>query len=46
LPAVQQFGRLLLVAICLSLLGFFILLPQLRVWTAPRRKRKVEEDED
>jgi hypothetical protein len=45
LPAVQQFGRLLLVAVCLSLLGFFILLPQLRVWTAPRRKRRSEEDE-
>jgi predicted RND superfamily exporter protein len=44
LPAVQQFGRLLLVAIALSLLGFFILLPQLRVWTAPRRKRQAEED--
>jgi uncharacterized protein len=45
LPAVQQFGRLLLVAVCLSLLGFFILLPQLRVWTAPRRKRRAEDDE-
>ncbi|MGE0238865.1 MAG: hypothetical protein AB7S59_09115, partial [Parvibaculaceae bacterium] len=45
LPAVQQFGKLLLVAVGLSLLGFFILLPQLRVWTAPRRRRR-EEDED
>jgi hypothetical protein len=43
LPAVQQFGKLLLVAGCLSLLGFFILLPQLRVWTSPRRKRQAEE---
>jgi len=45
LPAVQQFGKLLLVAICLSLLGCFILLPQLRVWTAPRRKSKADEDD-
>ncbi len=45
LPAVQQFGKLLLFAICLSLLAFFILLPQLRVWTAPRRKRRSEGDE-
>ncbi|MGE3871499.1 MAG: hypothetical protein AB7F74_00945 [Parvibaculaceae bacterium] len=46
LPAVQQFGRLLLVAIGLSLLGFYILVPQLRVWTAPRRRRKAEEEDE
>jgi hypothetical protein len=46
LPAVQQFGKLLLLAIGLSLLGFFILLPQLRVWTAPRRKRRAAEEEE
>lgn len=45
LPAVQQFGKLLLVAIALSLLSFFILLPQLRVWTAPRsRSRQIDSD--
>jgi hypothetical protein len=32
-----------LVAACLSLLGSFILLPQLRVWTVPRRRQPVEE---
>jgi predicted RND superfamily exporter protein len=45
LPAVQQFGKLLLIAVCLSFLGFVILLPQLRVWTAPRRRRPAEGDE-
>ncbi len=44
LPAVQQFGMLLLIAIGLSLLALFILLPQLRVWTAPRRRRRQEDD--
>ena len=47
LPAVEQFGELLLIAIGLSLLALFILLPQLRVWTAPRRRRQTEaEDAD
>ena len=45
LPAVQQFGELLLIAIALSLLALFILLPQLRVWTARRRRRRVEEED-
>ncbi|HTN98060.1 MAG TPA: MMPL family transporter [Nordella sp.] len=45
LPAVQQFGVLLLVSISLSLIGLFVLLPQLRVWTAPRRKRRDDEEE-
>ena len=36
---------LLLVAISLSLVGLFVLLPQLRVWTAPRRKRQEDEEE-
>ncbi|HTN95926.1 MAG TPA: MMPL family transporter, partial [Nordella sp.] len=45
LPAVQQFGVLLLVSISLSLIGLFVLLPQLRVWTAPRRKRRDDEVE-
>ena len=43
LPAVQQFGDLLLVALGLSLVALFVLLPQLRVWTAPRsRSRQVD----
>lgn len=46
LPAVVQFGKLLLVAMGLNLLGLFILLPQLRAWTAPRRKRQEEEEEE
>ena len=47
LPAVQQFGKLLLVAMGLSLPALFILLPQLRIWTAPRsRSREVEEEEE
>ena len=45
LPAVQQFGQLLLIAVGMSLLAFFILLPQLRVWTAPRRRRRDEDAE-
>ncbi|MGE0004149.1 MAG: hypothetical protein AB7S92_01040 [Parvibaculaceae bacterium] len=45
LPAVEQFGKLLLVAMCLGLLAFSVLLPQLRVWTAPRRRRRQEEEE-
>lgn len=44
LPAVQQFGVLLLVSMSLSLVGLFVLLPQLRVWTAPRRKRQDDEE--
>jgi predicted RND superfamily exporter protein len=46
LPAVQQFGKLLLVAMGLSLPALFVLLPQLRVWTAPRRRRQAEADEE
>jgi predicted RND superfamily exporter protein len=45
LPAVQQFGDLLLIALSLSLVALFILLPQLRVWTAPRRRRQAESEE-
>jgi predicted RND superfamily exporter protein len=44
LPAVQQFGKLLLTAMGLSLPALFILLPQLRAWTAPRPRRRVEEE--
>lgn len=43
LPAVQQFGILLLIAMALSLVGLFVLLPQLRVWTA-RRTRSLQAD--
>jgi predicted RND superfamily exporter protein len=46
LPAVQQFGKLLLIAMGLSLSALFVLLPQLRVWTAPRRRRRAEEEEE
>jgi len=45
LPAVEQFGILLLVAMGLSLVGLFVLLPQLRVWTAPRRRRRDDDEE-
>jgi predicted RND superfamily exporter protein len=44
LPSVQQFGKLLLTAMGLSLPALFVLLPQLRVWTAPKRRRRVEEE--
>lgn len=44
LPAVQRFGILLLVAMALSLVGLLVLLPQLRVWTAPRRRRHDDEE--
>lgn len=47
LPPVQQFGNLLMIATGLSLLALFILLPQLRAWTTPRkRRRRVEEEEE
>jgi len=46
LPAVQQFGVLLLIAMGLSLVALFVLLPQLRVWTAPRRRREEDEEEE
>ena len=46
LPAVQQFGDLLLVALGLSLVALFVLLPQLRVWTAPRRRRQMGPAEE
>jgi predicted RND superfamily exporter protein len=46
LPAVQQFGDLLLVALGLSIVALFVLLPQLRVWTAPRRRRQAETAEE
>lgn len=46
LPAVQQFGKLLLVAMGLSLPALFILLPQSRAWTGPRNRRRVEEEEE
>lgn len=45
LAAVQQFGVLLLIAMGLSLIALFVLLPQLRVWTAPRRRRQEDEEE-
>lgn len=46
LPAVQQFGDLLLIALGLSLVALFILLPQLRVWTAPRRRQQADPAEE
>ena len=46
LPAIQQFGDLLLVALGLSLVALFVLLPQLRVWTAPRRRRQADTAEE
>jgi predicted RND superfamily exporter protein len=47
LPPVQQFGNLLMIATGLSLLALFILLPQLRAWTTPRkRRRRAVEEED
>ena len=46
LPAVQQFGKLLLIAMALGLVGLFVLLPQLRVWTAPRRRRDEDEEDE
>ncbi len=44
LPVVQQFGELLLIALGLSLLALFILLPQLRAWTTPRRRRRRTQE--